>query len=241
MTNKRNALRKKSERMMDITTRQKPQLERELREERKSSADARELHRRDAEEWKASARRVERRCKETESKLTSVSASNSVAASQDRRDLQRARQRMSEMEAEHESRLRRLRSDTESNKSRANEWKEKHDGLERAHGDLLREREEEAAAVASLEDKLEGCRKVIEEMKEENENLASKAMVNDDIVEKISELADENGRLRLSSDLKDEVKRKNGALEKYDVFYGEVKAWSAEKARQREPHSMNKI
>ncbi len=46
---------------------------------------------------------------------------------------------------------------------------------------------------------------------------------------------------RLLFDLKDEVKRKNGALEKYDAFYREVKAWSAEKARQREPHSMNNI
>ncbi len=41
--------------------------------------------------------------------------------------------------------------------------------------------------------------------------------------------------------LKDEVKWKNGALEKYDAFYREVKAWSAEKARQREPHSVNNI
>ncbi len=41
--------------------------------------------------------------------------------------------------------------------------------------------------------------------------------------------------------LKDEVKRKNGVLEKYDAFYREVNAWSAEKGQQREPHSMNNI
>ncbi len=66
---------------MEITTKQKLQLERELREERKSSANARESHRWDAEEWKASATRVERKCKEAESKLISVLASNSVAIS----------------------------------------------------------------------------------------------------------------------------------------------------------------
>ena len=41
---------------------------------------------------------------------------------------------------------------------------------------------------------------------------------------------------QLSSDLKkerDEVKRKDGALNKYEAFYREVKARSAEKAKQR--------
>jgi hypothetical protein len=42
---------------------------------------------------------------------------------------------------------------------------------------------------------------------------------------------------QLSNDLKkerDEVKRKDSALQKYEAFYREVKARSAEKARQRQ-------
>lgn len=42
---------------------------------------------------------------------------------------------------------------------------------------------------------------------------------------------------QLSADLKkerDEVKRKDSALQKYEAFYREVKARSAEKARQRQ-------
>ena len=42
---------------------------------------------------------------------------------------------------------------------------------------------------------------------------------------------------RLTTDLKkerEEVKRKDGALQKYEAFYREVKARSAEKARQRQ-------
>ena len=42
---------------------------------------------------------------------------------------------------------------------------------------------------------------------------------------------------QLSNDLKkerDECKRKEGALQKYEAFYREVKARSAEKARQRQ-------
>ena len=42
---------------------------------------------------------------------------------------------------------------------------------------------------------------------------------------------------QLSTDLKkerDEVKKKDSALQKYEAFYREVKARSAEKARQRQ-------
>jgi hypothetical protein len=42
---------------------------------------------------------------------------------------------------------------------------------------------------------------------------------------------------QLSNDLKkerEECKRKDGALQKYEAFYREVKARSAEKARQRQ-------
>mmetsp|Transcript_20053 Transcript_20053/g.32669 ORF Transcript_20053/g.32669 Transcript_20053/m.32669 type:complete len:663 (+) Transcript_20053:2-1990(+) len=87
-----------------------------------------------------------------------------------------------------------------------NDWKGKHVQLEKQHQDLLDERDDEAVMVNALENKLEGCRIVIESMKnnQEPQSIAdtdaaavdtSSAVVNDELVEKIGDLADENGKL----------------------------------------------
>lgn len=247
LTNERNALKVNSDRMMEVTTKQYLEIEKDLRSERKALADASSAHKQEIEEWKKKAESMEQRCKDAEGRWKSVQekevralretvaangplgkeasllasalgistsslfTTNSDAASQSQSDLHHAILKLSEMEAGYNSQIRQLQSDKESMKSQANDWKQKRDQLDTQHQELLAEREGEAAVVNSLECKLEGCRVVIESMKKEREEkkgleASDAGVVNDDVLQKISDLADENGRLeskcqRLERDL----------------------------------------
>ena len=195
VTAERNALRQNSERIMDVMTQQKSSLERELKKERKGFADVTHGHIKEID-------RMERRYKKLEDELTKCkqqqqqnsSSSSNVGDGGD--------------------------SSSGNNDNgaatllHANVWKAKFDELNKHHQDILNERNEEVAIVNALENKLEGCRVVIESMKKNEQQqrqqqqqsssnaattLSSSSSdhsgVNDELVEKIGDLADANGRL----------------------------------------------
>mmetsp|Transcript_11564 Transcript_11564/g.24659 ORF Transcript_11564/g.24659 Transcript_11564/m.24659 type:complete len:1393 (+) Transcript_11564:306-4484(+) len=263
ITNERNAFRNNSERMMDIMTKQKTQLEKELHSERRGFADVTHSHKQEIEEWKGKLKRSERKCKDVEAKLKSKQetegmeklrevrgirektsspkaadgdakaddtasydltsnvplekeasflastlgldisslSNDGTTLSQEQRNLRRAILKLSEMESNYNAQLQQLESETVNLSEEMDALKNKHNRLEKQHLDLLEERDDEAAVVNVLESKLEGCRIVIESMKNNQDQNAhatdasSASALNDELVEKVGDLADENGQL----------------------------------------------
>lgn len=239
LTNERNALRTNSERLMEVLTQQKSELETELTNERKGFANVSHSQKKEIEELKTKAKRMERKCKKMEGQLKvskgierkdtqhnesifsldmstselgnealhlastfgvdmSSTLSSSDEITQAEKNLHFALLKMSEMEARHAEQIQLLTFDNTSMKDQADEMKTKYDELNKEHQDLLNVRDDETATVSALENKLEGYRIVIESMEKAEGNSdrdTSTKNVNDELVEKIGDLADTNGQL----------------------------------------------
>jgi len=244
LTNERNALRTNSERLMEVLTQQKSELETELTNERKGFANVSHSQKKEIEELKNKAKKMERKYKKMEGQLKvskgierkdthnesifsldmstselgnealhlastfgvdmSSTLSSNDTTTQAEKNLHFALLKMSEMEARHAEQIQQFQSDNTSMKDQADEMKTKYDELNKEHQDFLNTRDDETATVSALENKLEGYRIVIESMKkvdstspnDTSDEAASVAKnANDELVEKIGDLADTNGQL----------------------------------------------
>jgi len=237
LTNERNALRTNSERLMEVLTQQKSELESELTNERKGFANVSHSQKKEIEELKNKAKKMERKCKKMEGQLklskgierkdtqhnesifsldmstselgnealhlattfgVDMSSTLSSDTTQAEKNLHFALLKMSEMEARHAEEIQQLQSDNTCMKDQADEMKTKYDELDKEHQDLLNSRDDETATVSALENKLEGYRIVIESLEKaesSDQSVTSTKNVNDELVEKIGDLADTNGQL----------------------------------------------
>jgi len=239
LTNERNALRTNSERLMEVLTQQKSELETELANERKGFANVSHSQKKEIEELKTKAKKMERKCKKMEGQLKSskgierkdtqhnesifsldmstselgnealhlastfgVDMSSTLSSSdtttQAEKNLHFALLKMSEMEARHAEQIQQLQSDNTCMKDQTDMMKTKYDELNKEHQDLLNVRDDETATVSALENKLEGYRIVIESLEKaesSDQSVTSTKNVNDELVEKIGDLADTNGQL----------------------------------------------
>ena len=218
LSNERNAFRNNSERMMEVMTSQKAELEKELKKERKGFADASHAHKKEVEELQRSKRRLEKRLKKLE-----VRGSQSDSGQDD------SLRESASLATSSEPQVAALQTMNSQLKSQNREVRSKLRDLERRHENLLEEKDDEAAMVGALENKLEGCRIVIESMKRKADGESSSGRrgstgstgssgsvgVNDELVMKIGDLADDNSRLvvqvqKLERDLKS-AKRRSSA------------------------------
>ncbi|KAL9190443.1 hypothetical protein ACHAXT_007654 [Thalassiosira profunda] len=212
LANERNAFRINGERVMEVMTKQKSELEKELRHERKGFADASHSHKLEMEEWAKRAWDAERKAMKVEGELKAKQGMQGMegplegeaealafelgidmgAPASD--DVQRAILRLAEVETRYTSQAKQLQADNVRMKAEVDGWKDEHARAERKRNDLLKEREEEAVLVDALEKKLEHFRQAIESMKRAGAADAG-TIVNDELVTKLGDLADENGRL----------------------------------------------
>ena len=207
LSNERNAFRTKSEGMMEDMMSQKAELEKELKKERKGFADASHAHKKEIEELQRSKRRLEKRLRNSEGRGSQNDLAHDESASF---------ATSSELD---------LQTKYSQLKSKYREVRSKLKDLERRHDDLMEQKDDEAAMVGALENKLEGCRIVIDSMKGKANEQSESSLgrrgstgssgslgVNDELVMKIGDLADENGRLvvkvqKLERDLKSARRR----------------------------------
>lgn len=94
--------------------------------------------------------------------------------------------RFSSMAKKYEAQIKHLESQNKTYQREITSWKEKYE-------EVQDEKDDEVAMVRVLENKLAGCRIIIESMKEEDESVA--ASVNDELVAKLGDVAEENGQL----------------------------------------------
>lgn len=94
--------------------------------------------------------------------------------------------RFSSMARKYEAQIKHLESQNKTYQREVTSWKEKYE-------EVQDEKDDEVAMVRVLENKLAGCRIIIESMKEEDESVA--ASVNDELVAKLGDVAEENGQL----------------------------------------------
>jgi len=207
LSNERNAFRTKSESMMEDMLSQKAELEKELKKERKGFADASHAHKKEVEELQRSKRRLEKRNRKVDGSGSQMDFAHDESASFATSSEQDFQTKYSQL------------------KSKYREVRSKLKDLERQHDDLLEQKDDEAAMVGALENKLEGCRIVIESMKRKTNEQSETSLgrrgstgtsgsvgVNDELVMKIGDLADEKGRLevqvqKLERDLKSAKRR----------------------------------
>ncbi|KAL7539323.1 hypothetical protein ACHAXR_009180, partial [Thalassiosira sp. AJA248-18] len=328
LTNERNAFRNNSERMMEVMTKQKSHLEKELKKERKGFADVSHSHKKEIEEWKKKTIKAERKIRDggleennrlkamqeqekegmrmlrevrgvrekenenddddnnnnddddggssravadsatikalnngqlgKEASLLASTLGINLASPTNQQNLCTALLKLSELESNYNNQVQQLQSDNATIQNQVMEWKEKHQMVNKHHEELLEEREDETVMVTALENKLEGCRIVIESMKiqqEQQEDVhdghevtndttattatatAASSSVNDELVERIGDLAEENGQLLLkvqqlenklqssgSSSIETSVTKLTQDLEQIHTRYDEAEA-----------------
>ncbi|KAL7501680.1 hypothetical protein ACHAWT_009549 [Skeletonema menzelii] len=256
LTNERNAFRTNSERLMEVMTRQKEEIQNEMHNERTGFASITNSQKREIDQWKHKANKMykkvkmldaqarererilqrydedlgkegmrerEERLRTLERDIAHILNSNSNndgnndasfnesvgASSSSLPSISDMESRLSSMAAKYEAQIKHLESQNKIYQDEVSSLKEKIE-------EVQDEKDDEVAMVRVLENKLSGCRIIIEAMKEEDESIATS--VNDDLVQKLGDLAEENGSLlsrcqRLERELeaaksKEEVGRK---------------------------------
>ena len=253
LTNERNAFRTNSERLMEVMTRQKEEIQNEMQNERTGFACVTNAQQREIDQWKHKANKMYKKVKmldaqarererilqrydedlgkegmrEREERLRTLErdiahilnnnsnnsyasfGNESIDATSSLPSISDMESRLSSMAAKYEAQIKHLESQNKTYQDEVASLKEK---LE----EVQDEKDDEVAMVRVLENKLSGCRIIIESMKEEDESIAT--CVNDELVQKLGDLAEENGSLlsrcqRLERELeaaksKEEVGRK---------------------------------
>lgn len=233
LANERNAVRNNSERLMEIMTRQKEEIQNEMHSERNGFAIITNAQKREIDQWRRKANNMYKKVKmldaqarERERILQRYDEDLGVDGMMEREERLRTLERdidrilnnnlnnggnndasfksyessgvtslpsisdiescLSSMTAKYEAQVKRIESQNKAYQLEVSSLKEKIE-------ELQDEKDDEVAMVRVLENKLSGCKIIIESMKEEDESVA--ASVNDELVKKLGELAEENGSL----------------------------------------------
>ena len=280
LTNERNAFRNNSERLMEVMTRQKEEIQNEMHSERTGFASITNSQKREIDRWRHKANKMYKKVKmldaqgrererimqrydedlgtegmvEREERLQALEedidrilknnlnnggnndASFKSYESTEMSSLQSISEiesRLSSMAAKYESQIKHLESQNKTHQLEVNSLKEQ-------IAEVQYEKDDEVAMVRVLENKLSGCKIIIESMKEEDESVA--ASVNDELVAKLGDMAEENGSLlsrcqRLERELeaaksKEEVGRKLVATSKASIERATRKLDSAQEKNE---------
>ena len=233
LTNERNAFRTNSDRLMEVMTRQKEEIQNEMHNERTGFASIAHSQKREIDQWKRKANKMYKKVKmldkqarererilqrydedlgkegmkEREERLRMLERDidrilNSNSSNDGNNDasfksnesteasslpsISDMESRLSSMAAKYEAQIKHLESQNKTHQDEVSSLKEKIE-------EVQDEKDDEVAMVRVLENKLSGCKIIIESMKEEDESIA--ASVNDELVAKLGDLAEENGSL----------------------------------------------
>ncbi len=229
LTNERNAFRTNSERLMEVMTRQKEEIQNEMHNERTGFANITSSQMREINQWKRKADNMYKKVKmldaqarererilqrynedlgkegirEREERLrmlerdidhilnnnpnidASFKSNESVDASS-LPSISDMESRFSSMTAKYEAQIKHLESQSKAYQDEVTSLKDKIE-------EVQDEKDDEVAMVKMLKNKLSGCKIIIDSMKEEDESTA--ASINDELVQKLGDLAEENGSL----------------------------------------------
>eukprot|EP00985_Skeletonema_marinoi_P027262 scaffold22140_cov121-Skeletonema_marinoi.AAC.1 len=177
LTNERNAFRTNSDRLMEVMTRQKEEIQNEMHNEQRD------------ERLRMLERDIDRILNSNSSNDGNNDASfksNESTEASSLPSISDMESRLSSMAAKYEAQIKHLESQNKTHQDEVSSLKEKIE-------EVQDEKDDEVAVVRVLENKLSGCKIIIESMKEEDESIA--ASVNDELVAKLGDLAEENGSL----------------------------------------------